>query len=165
MERLKWIWSGRCRFLYIHISCLDTPFDLDVKHPASDTYWHHSRVNLVNKILTQCVFPFQSEVYHFGDSCFNCLKKVFLLKVEQLLHLCCQRKDNQHLKFKFHIWCIPGQKDGAKNQADRVLVGQKTVAPMQGSGQGDLPTTLPHPHIPSTTPHLCIATYQRLFLC
>ena len=23
----------------------------------------------------QCIFPFQSDVYHFGDSCSNCLKK------------------------------------------------------------------------------------------
>ena len=71
-----------------------------------------------------------------------------------MLHLCCQRKDNQHLKFKFHIWCIPGQKDGAKNQADRVLVGQKTVAPMQGEGVAKV--TPSHPSIatfPLPTPH------------
>ena len=156
VERLKWIWSGRCRFLYIHISCLDTRSDLDVEHPASYTYWYHSRVNLVNKILTQCVFPFQSEVYYFGDSCFNCLKKVFLLKVEQLLHLCCQRKVNQHLKFKFYIWCIPGQKDGAKNQADSVLVGLlpqcRGVAKVTSPPPSPTPTYLLPPPI-SVLPH------------
>ena len=48
---------------------------------------------------------------------------------------------------------------------------QKSGRPCAGRSEdccpnaGEWPRWPPLPHIPSTTPHLCIATYQRLFLC